>query len=98
MPLYINGAERTGRTQILASSASDASLGIDYGNPVTFETVGILFDHLNGAYGTMTSTVSATHTVGQHNAVFLNPDGMPYLNGRLISIRQRQNRTGGTHA
>lgn len=81
MSLYVYRTERTGGTQILACSATDATLGVDNWNLGRFVVLGIHVHHHYGSRRTMAGTVAAAHSVGHRQTVFLYPHGMTYADG-----------------
>ncbi len=97
MPLYINGTERTGRTQILASTTTNATLRIHHRYPGRFFIIHILGNHLDSSGRTMTGTVSTTYPVRIHNTILSHPHSMTYLNSRLLSQICQTDGTGRTH-
>ena len=97
MPLDVNGAERACRTKVFASSAADAALDVHDGNFGRIRHSGIGSYHDDRARRTMAGAVAAFHAVCQRNAVFPDPYGMTYLDGRLVCRRDFQNRARRTY-
>lgn len=79
--LNIYRTERTRRTQILACSATDATLGVDNWNLGRLVVLGIHVHHHYGSRRTMAGTVAAAHSVGHRQTVFLYPHGMTDADG-----------------
>ena len=75
----IDGAERTRRTEVFASSATDAAFGVDNGYLERTRVGSILRNHLNGACRAMAFAIAAGHAVSIHHAVLFNPYGMAHL-------------------
>lgn len=85
MSFHVNGAERAGRAKILTSATAYAALRIDYRDFRGIRIIRVGGDHLYGTHRTMTGTIAALDPIGQWDAVLLNPYGMAYLYGRLVS-------------
>ena len=81
MSLNVYRTERTGGTQILACSATDATLRVDNGYLRRLVVLGIHVNHQYGPRRTMAGTVAAAHTVGHGQTVFLYPHGMTDADG-----------------
>ena len=89
MTFYIQGAERTGRAQILARAATDTFLFVYDRN---LEGVGVRRvggDHLDSLCRAMALTIVAGLTVAQRNTVFLNPNSVSDLCSRFVGDRER---------
>ena len=93
----IDGAERTRRTEVFASSATDAAFGVDNGYLERTGVGSILRNHLDGACRAMAFAIAAGHAVGIHHAVLFNPYGMAHLDGRLFGTVDGADGTGRTH-
>ena len=78
---HIDGAERTGRAEVLTSAASDATLGVYNRYFYRFRVGSVRRHHADGVRGAMAGTVAALYSVGQGDAVLLNPYGVTYLDG-----------------
>ena len=76
MSFHIDGTEGAGRTEVLAGTATDATLGVDNGYLHRMLVGGITGHHLDGSRRTMAGAVAALHPVGQRNTVFPDPYGM----------------------
>lgn len=76
MSFYVDGTERTGGTEILAGSATNAALCIDNRNLHRFGIVGIGRYHEDSSRRAVAGTVATFYTVGQGNTVLLHPYGM----------------------
>ena len=59
----INRRERTGRTEVLASPATNAAGLVDSRNSWRFLVIGVGRNHLDGSYRTVLGTVATVHTV-----------------------------------
>ena len=81
MSLNVYRTERTRGTQILACSATDATLRVDNGYLRRLVVLGIHVHHQYGPRRTMAGTVAAAHTVGHGQTVFLYPHGMTDAGG-----------------
>lgn len=91
---YVYCSERPGRTEVFTGSAADAFFLVYDRDPYscTFffriasrpmaTAVSVPdFDHLDGSCRAVPCTVAAFHAVGKDYTVFLDPDGMAYLDG-----------------
>lgn len=90
--LYIDGTERTGRAEALASSATNAPLlinGRDLVRPPLY--------HRNSSCGAVTKTGITCNAVVEHRAVLLDPYGMANLYGRLVGNSDPINSSGGAN-
>ena len=95
--LYINSAERTRRTQVLARTTTDAER-IVYGRNKARLGIGwIKRHHSDGLCGAVTLAVAAINIVGYNDTVLLHPYSVTNLNRRLFSNGNRLNRASGTH-
>lgn len=94
IPFHVNRAERTCRTKVLASPATDATLHIDSRDLRRIGIACIRRYHLNGSRRAMPGTVAAFHTIGQRHAVLPYPYGMTYLRGGFIRYGYRAYRSG----
>lgn len=90
---HINRAERSGRAEVLASTAADACLSVDDRNARSIGSVG-RFHHLNGAHRAVAGAVSAFDTIGERDTVVTYPHGVSDLYGRLVSTVDPDNGTG----
>lgn len=95
--LYMDGAERLCRTEVLACSATDASAHI-YGWELESVFV-VLVDrhHDDGSRRTVAGTVAAFHSIRKDDAVLLRPDGMTNLDCRFVFLSDRFDGTGRTN-
>ena len=84
---YIDSAERTCRTQVFASTATDTAFRIDnrdhYGL-VLFAVTAVERNHLYSSDRTMSSTIPAIYSVGKRDAVLFHPYGVAYLYARFF--------------
>lgn len=94
IPFHVNRAERTCRTKVLASPATDATLHVDSRDLRRIGIACIRRYHLNGSRRAMPGTVAAFHTIGQRHAVLPYPYGMTYLRGGFIRYGYRTYRSG----
>ena len=92
---YIDTAKGAGGTEILAGAAAYAARLVDGGHQGRFVVVLVERHHGDGSHGTDFGTMAATVAVGQRDAVFLDPDGMPNLYGRLLGTTDGLDGTGG---
>ena len=79
---YVDGRERTRRTDVFAVSASDAFLGVD-GRHFMFRIR--CFYHDDCTCGAMPLAVAAADAIAQYHAVVFDPHGMPNLNSSFVS-------------
>lgn len=77
--LHVDGAERACGTQVFAGTTSDATLGVDYRYAGRASVLSIRGYHLNGTYGAMSCTVTASYAIGQRYTVLLHPHRMTNL-------------------
>ena len=103
MPFHIDGAEGTGRTEVLASTATDTTLGVDNGYLHRMLVGSITGHHLDGSCRTMAGTIATIHPISQGYAVFPHPNGMTDTGGRFLftgngtdGIRRTHIGTAGT--
>ena len=85
MSLDDNSREGTRRTDVLTSATANTGRLVDNRHHGRLLIVLVEHDHLDGPCRTVTGTVAAVHTVGQRNAVLLNPYGMTNLKGGLFN-------------
>ena len=78
---YIDGAEGTGRAEVLARAAADAALGVDGRELERVGIVGIRRHHGDGLRGAMAGAVVTCHLIPVHDAVLFDPYGVAYLDG-----------------
>lgn len=93
IPFHVNRAERTCRTKVLASPATDTPLHIDGRN---FERIGIARIrryHLYGSCRTMAGAVATFHTIGQRHTILFHPYSVAYLRGGFIRCGYRAYRS-----
>lgn len=81
MTFYIDGTERTGRTEILAGTASDAALVVYNRYFGGIRIVFVRWYHLYCPDRAVSGTVATFDTIGQRHTIFLYPYGMSYLDG-----------------
>ena len=81
MPLNVYRTERTRRTQVLACSATDATLSVDDRNLRRLFVLGIHVYHQYGSRRTVTGTVATFNSIGNRQTILLNPYGMTYTSG-----------------
>ena len=84
MSLNVYRTERASGTQVLACSATDATLCVYYGYLRRLVVLGIHVHHQYGSRRTMAGTVAAAHAVGHRQTVFLYPHCMTDADGRLL--------------
>ena len=96
MSLYVYRTERTGGTQVLACSATDAALFVDDGYHDGLLAVFVAY-HLNGPGGTMTCAIAAVNALGGWQTVFAHPDGVTDLYARLLGFVYFDDGAGRTH-
>ena len=97
VPFYINGTERTCRTKILASPATDTTFHIHNRNLQRIRIICIGRNHRNRSRRTMPGTVATRHLIPKWYAILLYPHGMTNLDGRLLCLVNFQNGSGGTY-
>ena len=97
VPLYVDGREGACGAQVFAGSAADAACRV-YGGHFHFYAVGGgVWYHGDGPCRTVAGAVAALHTVGQWDAVLLDPYGMAYLRGGLDLRRNGLDGPSGAH-
>ena len=79
MPFHIDSRKRTRRAEMFASTAADATFGINDRYLQGFRIIRIRCNHFYRIRRTMPGTVTAFDTVGQWDTVRFHPYGMPYL-------------------
>ena len=87
MPFHIDRRERTGRTEVLTSTAADAHGLVDSrdaGAPLILWVEG---HHLDGTRGAYAGTMAALHLIGDDHTVLLYPYGMTNLRARFLLQR-----------
>ena len=94
LPMYfvafhINSTERTRRTEVFASTTTDATFGIHYRNLQRLLVVRILRNHLDSTSRTMAGTVATLLTIAIHNTIFGYQYSMTNLNSGLLFICNR---------
>ena len=87
MPFHIDSTERTGRTKILAGTATDTPLRIDHRNLWRIRIRRVGCDHLYSSRRTVAGTVAALDSVGQGYTIRFHPYGMANLYGRFVGGR-----------
>ena len=97
MPLYVDAGEGTGRAEVLAGTAADASSLVDGWNH-GLGLVTIEGHHLNGTGRTVACTVTAVHTVRHADTVLPHPYGMADLYGGLVCQGDGFDGTSGADA
>ena len=108
----VNRSEGASGTQIFASAASDATLGIDCGNFRRIGILGVRRNHLYGGGGTMTGAVSAfdaaivdfdaeagavSAILGKNDAILFNPYRPSDLNRGFFGFGYFPNCSVGTN-
>ena len=81
MPFHIDGTEGARRTEVLAGTATDATLGVDNGYPHRMLVSGITGHHLDGSRRTMAGTIATIHPISQRYTIFTHPYGMADTGG-----------------
>ena len=92
---YIDRAERTCRTQVFASTATDTAFRIDdrdhYGLVLfavfatsSMAVTAVERNHLYSSDRTMSSTIPAIYSIGKRDAVLFHPHGVAYLYARFF--------------
>ena len=94
--LYIDGAEWSGGTEVLAGAATDATAFVDGGYHHGLSVV-LVFHHLDSTGGAVASTVAAADAIGQHHAIVFYPNGMAYMDGSLLFLGDGFDGSAGTH-
>ena len=90
IPLYINRAKRSGRTEVFAGTTADAFVLVHGRHLMAF-----IVYHLDGTRRAVAGTVAAADAVGEHHAVFLNPYGMTHMDTGLFLTCDGLDGTGG---
>ena len=80
---HINRAKRSGRAEVLAGTAADAFVLV-YGRHLHLAVRTFVVYHLNGTCGAVACAVAAADTVGQHNTIIFNPNGMTYMDASFF--------------
>ena len=83
IPLHINRAERSGRAEVLAGAAADAFVLV-HSRHLHLAVRSFIFYHLDGTCGAVACAVAAADTVGQHNTIIFNPNGMTYMDASFF--------------
>ena len=93
--LHINRAERSGRAEVLASTAADTFVFI-HGRHLHRAIRAFVVYHLDGSRRAVAGAVAAADTIGQHHTVFLDPYGVTGMLHGLLFQRDRLDGTGRT--
>ena len=80
---HINRTERSGRAEVLTSATAYA-LVLVHGRHLHRAVWTFVVYHLDGSRRAMAGAIAATDAVGQHNAVFLDPHSMTYMDAGLF--------------
>ena len=96
IPFHINRAKRSGRAEVLAGTAADAFVLV-HGRHLYSAVWPFVVYHLDGSSRAMTCAVATTDVVGQHNAIFLDPNGMPRMDNGLFLSRNGLDGTRRTY-
>ena len=94
---HINSTERTRRTEVFASTTTDATFGIHYRNLQRLLVVRILRNHLDSTSRTMAGTVAALLTIAVHDTVFSHPYGVTNLDSSLFFLGNWLDSTSRTY-
>ena len=97
MALNIDGGEGTGRAEMLAGTATDASALVDSGHVGRLVVFWVAGHHLDGSRGTMAETVAACYSISEHQAVFPHPHGMANLHRCLLGRGDGLDGSRGAH-
>ena len=96
IPVDGDGADRTGRAEVLARAAADALLLVDRRNPEALLVIRILFDHLDGAHRAVAGAVAAVYPVSvDHTKVVVNAGCADFPIGLFLrgDLQDRPGRT-----
>ena len=80
---HVNCAERSGRAEVLAGTAADASVLVD-GRHLYLAIWAFIVYHLDGTSGAVSCAVAATDAIGQYDTVVFDPYGMTYMDVGLF--------------
>ena len=97
MSFNVDCAERTCRTQVLASSAAYATLGVHSRYLRRIGIGAVRRHHRYSTHRTVTGAVATLYAIGQWYAVLLYPHSMAYLYCRLVGSCDRLDGSGRTH-
>ena len=76
MPFHIDGTKRTGRTEVFACAATDATLCVDNRNLDGGRIAAFGRHHLYRSRRAMAGAVAAFHAIDQRYAILSDPYGM----------------------
>ena len=94
IPLHVNRAERSGRAEVFAGTAADASVFV-HGRHLHLSVRAFVVYHLDGSRRAVTGAVAAADAVGEHHAVLLDPYGMTHMDAGLFLTCDGFDGTGG---
>lgn len=80
VPFHIDSGEGSGRAEVLAGSAPDATFWID-SRDFHFPVRGLVGYHVDGSVWTMATAVAAFYAIAEDDTILLDPYGMPYVDG-----------------
>ena len=86
IPFHINRAKWSGRAEVLTGAAAYAFVLVNSGHLHCAVRAFVVY-HLDGSSRAMACAVATTDVVGQHNAIFLDPNGMSRMDNGLFLSR-----------
>ena len=86
---HVDGAEWASGTEILAGTASDATLHIDHWYSDRGLILRVGRHHQDGSRRTVAGTVATLDVVSHRDAILLHPYGVADAGGRLVCLRDR---------
>lgn len=92
----IDGAERTCWAEMLTGTTAD-TLDLVDGRHHDGLAVMLVFNHLDGTGGTVSSTVATTDTIGEDDTVVFNPNRVTYVDVGLFFLGDGFDGTSGTY-
>ena len=78
---------------MLAGTATDAFVLV-HGRHLYLAVRAFVVYHLDGTCGAVACAIAATHTIGQHNTIIFNPNGMTYMNASFFLTGNGHDGTG----
>ena len=84
--LHVDGTEWASGTEILAGTASDATLHIDHWYSDRGLILWVGRHHQDGSRRTVAGAVATLDVVSHRDAILLHPNGMADAGGRLVCL------------
>ena len=83
IPFHINCAERSGRAEVLAGTAAYALVLVNSRNLHCAVRAFVVY-HLDSSCRAVTCAVAAADAIGEHYAIFLDPNGVTHVDVGLF--------------